>query len=169
MPARSPIGRASTTKDLLFLLGPGGRNPCRTALFKTSLKLLRVLWTSSLRRRSTSGSSVTVVRTVLHHDSNIFAVKTAAGVRPRTRREGRGSRFRGRASASTPLALPATGDLLLADLGVPGLDLGLRVAEIFGHGISDTHLAGTNPGKKGHGKQCEMGTGSFQFALDDPS
>jgi hypothetical protein len=83
MPVRSPIGRASTANDLLFLLGPGGRNPCRMALFKTSLKLRRVLWTSSFRRRSTSGSSVTVVRTVAHHDSNTFAVKIAGAVRPR--------------------------------------------------------------------------------------
>lgn len=44
-----------------------------------------------------------------------------------------------------PLTL-AVGDLLFSDLGVPGLDFGLWVTEIFGHGVGDIELAGSNPG-----------------------
>ncbi len=35
--------------------------------------------------------------------------------------------------------------LLLPDLGVPGLDLGLWVTEVFRHRVGDTELAGSNP------------------------
>jgi hypothetical protein len=43
------------------------------------------------------------------------------------------------------LTRAAIRDLFLPDLRVPGLDLGLRVTEIFRHCVGDTELAGSHP------------------------
>ena len=54
-------GPAFTEKRLRLTVAEEARRPARTASFSTCLKLCRVSWAASFRRRSTSGSRVTVV------------------------------------------------------------------------------------------------------------
>jgi hypothetical protein len=99
---------------------------------------------------------------MLHHDSKTSAVKMIRRQRLRVVRIGVATPFRLAAGTLNHLLLYLCGysvlgkgrlravwvsgcsPLLLADLGVPGLDLRLWVTEVFGHRLGNTELTGSN-------------------------